>query len=139
MTLSRVGFSAREDEWSEVAKLSLATVASVYHTNPTMVGILDNANFSNVKEFARMLYTDTLGPDLAMFEQRINGFLLPRMDAPESQYVEFAIAAKMAGAAPSPVVLHGMGFLATGKSASIGRVPLCPSARSRPGRTPRPR
>ena len=97
MTLSRVGFSAREDEWSEVAKLSLATVASVYHTNPTMVGILDNANFSNVKEFARMLYTDTLGPDLAMFEQRINGFLLPRMGAPESQYVEFAIAAKMAG------------------------------------------
>lgn len=97
MTLSRVGFSAREDEWSEVAKLSLATVASVYHTNPTMVGILDNANFSNVKEFARMLYTDTLGPDLAMFEQRINGFLLPRMGAPESHYVEFAIAAKMAG------------------------------------------
>lgn len=44
-----------------------------------------------------MLYTDTLGPDLAMFEQRINGFLLPRMGAPESQYVEFAIAAKMAG------------------------------------------
>ncbi|WP_455133204.1 Z1 domain-containing protein [Microbacterium aurum] len=39
------------------------------------------------------------------------------------------IAAKMAGAAPSPVVLHGMGFLATGKIASIGRVPLCPSAK----------
>lgn len=39
------------------------------------------------------------------------------------------IAAKMAGAAPSPVVLHGMGFLATGKIASIGRLPLCPSAK----------
>lgn len=39
------------------------------------------------------------------------------------------IAAKMAGAAPSPVVLHGVGFLATGKIASIGRVPLCPSAK----------
>ncbi|RUQ87878.1 hypothetical protein ELQ93_05550 [Labedella gwakjiensis] len=39
------------------------------------------------------------------------------------------IAAKMAGAAPSPAVLHGMGFLATGKIASIGRVPLCPSAK----------
>lgn len=39
------------------------------------------------------------------------------------------IAAKMAGSAPSPVVLHGMGFLATGKIASIGRVPLCPSAK----------
>jgi len=39
------------------------------------------------------------------------------------------IAARMAGAAPSPVVLHGMGFLATGKIASIDRVPLCPSAK----------
>ncbi len=39
------------------------------------------------------------------------------------------IAAKMAGSAPSPIVLHGMGFVATGKIASIGRVPLCPSAK----------
>jgi hypothetical protein len=39
------------------------------------------------------------------------------------------IAAAMAGSAPSPVVLHGMGFLATGKIANVGRVPLCPSAK----------
>lgn len=39
------------------------------------------------------------------------------------------ITAKMAGEAPSPVVLHGMGFLATGKIANLGRLPLCPSSR----------
>ncbi|MCG2622621.1 Z1 domain-containing protein [Arthrobacter sp. I2-34] len=39
------------------------------------------------------------------------------------------IAAKMTGDAPSPVVLHGMGFLATGKIANLGRTPLCPSSR----------
>ncbi|MBD8703718.1 hypothetical protein IFT51_08145 [Frigoribacterium sp. CFBP 13712] len=40
------------------------------------------------------------------------------------------VAAKMAeGAAPSPVVLHGMGFLATAKIANIGRLPLCPGSR----------
>ncbi|GAB4100789.1 Z1 domain-containing protein [Sinomonas halotolerans] len=39
------------------------------------------------------------------------------------------IAAKMTGEAPSPVVLHGMGFLATGKIANLGRTPLCPSSR----------
>ena len=39
------------------------------------------------------------------------------------------IAAKMAGKAPSPVVLQGMDFLATGKIANLGRLALCPSAR----------
>lgn len=39
------------------------------------------------------------------------------------------IAAKMIGHAPSPVVLHGMGFLATGKIANLGRTPLCPSSK----------
>lgn len=35
------------------------------------------------------------------------------------------IAAKMEGAAPAPIVLQKMGFLATGKIANIGNVPLC--------------
>jgi len=39
------------------------------------------------------------------------------------------VAAKMAGQAPSPVVLHGMDFLATGKIANLGRLALCPSAK----------
>lgn len=97
LELKRLGFSAREDEWSEVAKLSLSTVAAVYHTNPTMVGILDNANFSNVKEFKQMLYTDTLGPDLEMIQARINTFLIPRVTEREDLYVEFNIQAKLAG------------------------------------------
>lgn len=39
------------------------------------------------------------------------------------------IVARMAGDAPAPVVLHGMGFLATGKIANLKHVPLCPSSR----------
>ncbi len=97
MKLDSVRFNAREEEWSEVAKLSLSTVAAVYHTSPTMVGVLDNANFSNVREFARMLYTDTLGPDLAMLEQRLNTFLVPQVSASDGVYVEFNIQAKLAG------------------------------------------
>lgn len=53
MELKRLGFNAREEEFSEVTKLSLSTVASVYHVSPVMVGILDNANFSNTKNSAR--------------------------------------------------------------------------------------
>lgn len=97
MDLKRIGFSAKEDEWIEGAKLSLSQVASVYHINPTMVGVLDNANFSNVREFRRMLYGDSLGPDLAMIEDRINTFLVPRLTERSGVYVEFNIAEKMQG------------------------------------------
>lgn len=39
------------------------------------------------------------------------------------------ISARMSGDAPPPVALHGMGFLATGKIANLGQIPLCPSSR----------
>jgi HK97 family phage portal protein len=97
MTLTRVGFSAVEDEFIDANKLALTTVAAVYHVNPTMVGLLDNANYSNVREFRRMLYGDTLGPWLAMIEDRINTFLLPLLGEPSNEYVEFNIAEKLQG------------------------------------------
>lgn len=97
MELKRIGFNAREEEWSEVAKLALSTVAAVYHVNPVMVGILDNANFSNTKEFRKMLYTETLGPMLAMIEDRINTFLVPRVSNNDRAYVEFNIEEKLQG------------------------------------------
>jgi hypothetical protein len=98
MTLSKVGFSAVEDEFVEASKLALTTVAAVYHVNPTMVGLLDNANYSNVREFRRMLYGDTLGPWLSMIEDRINGFVVPIVEGPDSDlYVEFNIAEKLQG------------------------------------------
>jgi HK97 family phage portal protein len=97
MTLQKIRFSAHEEEWVEAAKLSLSTVAQVYHVNPTMVGLLDNANFSNVREFRRMLYGDTLGPTIAKIEARINGFLLPKLGESEDHYVEFNIDEKLQG------------------------------------------
>lgn len=97
MELKRLGFSAREDEWSEVAKVALSTVAAVYHVNPVMVGILDNANFSNTKEFRKMLYSETLGPQLARIEDRINAFLVPRVTKAQGAYVEFNIEEKLQG------------------------------------------
>lgn len=97
MTLNKVDFSAHEQEFVEGAKLALTTVASVYHVNPTMIGVLDNANYSNVREFRKMLYGDSLGPVIAMIEDRINTFLVPRVDARPGVYVEFNIAEKLQG------------------------------------------
>lgn len=98
MTLQRIDFTAAEQQWVEAAKLALSTVASAFHINPTMVGVLDNANYSNVREFRRMLYGDSLGPLIAQIEDRINTFVLPKLGMDNSRfYVEFNIAEKLQG------------------------------------------
>ncbi|MGV3564163.1 MAG: phage portal protein [Nocardioides sp.] len=98
MTLKRVDFNAQEQQFVEAAKLSLVTVASAFHINPTMIGQNDGANYSNVREFRKMLYGETLGPLIAQVEDRINTFLLPRMGLdPAKFYVEFNIAEKLQG------------------------------------------
>lgn len=98
MELKSSRFSAKDEQYVEGNKLSLETVAQVYHINPTMVGLLDNANYSNVREFRRMLYGDTLGPYLAQFEQRINMTLVSQVaERPADTYVEFNLQAKLAG------------------------------------------
>lgn len=43
--------------------------------------------------------------------------------------VRIAITERMAGGAPEPAVLQGVGFLATGKIANLGNRPLSPGAR----------
>ena len=98
MTLTRVDFSAQEQQFVEAAKLSLVTVAAAFHVNPTMIGQNDGANYSNVREFRKMLYGDTLGPLLAQVEARLNAFLLPMLGMdPARFYVEFNIAEKLQG------------------------------------------
>lgn len=97
MTINKVDFNATEQQFIEGARLALNTVASVYHINPTMIGLLDNANYSNVREFRKMLYGDSLGPVIAMIEDRLNTFLVPMIDKRPGVYVEFNIAEKLQG------------------------------------------
>ena len=98
MTLKRIDFNAQEQQFVEAAKLSLVTVAAAFHVNPTMIGQNDGANYSNVREFRKMLYGDTLGPLVAQIEARINAYLLPMLGVdPERFYVEFNIDEKLQG------------------------------------------
>jgi len=97
MTISKLDFNAHEQQFVEASKLSLATVAGVYHVNPTMLGDNTGANYSNVREFRKMLYGDTLGPIFAQLEDRINTFLVPVLDPRPGVYVEFNIAEKLQG------------------------------------------
>ena len=87
---------ASDEQVVDVAKLSLATVASAFHVNPTMVGLLDNANYSNVREFRRSLYGDSLGPIIKRVETALNAFLLPMVGEDTSKvYIEFNLEEKL--------------------------------------------
>lgn len=97
MKLTRIDFSAQEQQFVEAAKLSLQTVAAAYHVEPTMVGIGDGATYSNMRAFRKMLYTETLGPLLAYIEDRLNTFLVPMLGLGSEYYVEFNIAEKLQG------------------------------------------
>lgn len=98
MTLKTVDFSAKDQQYVEAAKLSLQTVAGAFHVNPTMIGMNDGATYSNVREFRKMLYGDTLGPIMAQIEGRINTFLFTLMGLDNSvRYVEFNIDEKLQG------------------------------------------
>jgi HK97 family phage portal protein len=97
MELKQNRFSAKEEQYVESSKLSLETCAQVYHINPTMIGLLDNANYSNVQAFRQMLYSDNLGPEIERIQQRINKQLVPRFADRKKFYVEFNLQAKLAG------------------------------------------
>jgi HK97 family phage portal protein len=97
MELKQVAFNAKENQYVEAAKLSLETCAQVYFINPTMVGILDNANYANVREFRKALYGDNLGPEIERTTQRINKKLVPKLDDPLKVYCEFNLQTKLAG------------------------------------------
>jgi HK97 family phage portal protein len=96
--LEKLRFSAHEEDFVDAGKLSLSTTASVYNLNPVMVGVNDAANYSNVKEFNKALYTNTLGPILRMVTDRINAHVIPKVDGSNSNlYVEFNILEKLNG------------------------------------------
>ncbi len=96
MTLQRIDFNAQEQQFVENAKLSLQTVASAFHVDPTMIGASDSATFSNVKAFRKMLYTESLGPTLTRIEQQLNRDLMAMLGVP-GEFVEFNIREKLSG------------------------------------------
>lgn len=98
MKLTRIDFNAREQQFVEAAKLTLQTVAGVFHVQPSMLGQSEGTSYSNVKEFHGMLYRDTLGPTLRRLDQRINKAVLPILGMdPARYYVEFNLSEKLSG------------------------------------------
>lgn len=64
-----MSFNLHDQELINIRKLDREEVCAVYDVNPTQVGILDRATFSNITESHRNFYQDTLGPPLVMMEE----------------------------------------------------------------------
>ncbi|MBP7568792.1 MAG: phage portal protein [Acidobacteria bacterium] len=97
MTAKQVSFNARDSQYLEFRKLSREVVAAAYHVPPPLVGILDHATFSNIREQHKQLYQDCLGPTLQALKEDIELQLLPEFGDAEGVYVEFNIHAKLTG------------------------------------------
>jgi HK97 family phage portal protein len=96
MTFSPASQTAEQLQYVQARKLTREEVAAAYFIPPPMVGILDQATFSNITEQHKMLYQDTLGPWLTMITEELGLQLLPDLAEPDV-YVEFNLAEKLRG------------------------------------------
>ena len=97
MEWESTAFNAQESEYLAGRKLTREECARAYHIPLPMVGILDHATFSNIKEQHKHLYQDALGPWLTMIVQDIELQLLPEFEDTAGVYVEFNIQEKLRG------------------------------------------
>ena len=98
MTFTPISFSARDSEFVAARKLTREEVAAAYHVPQPMVGILDHATYSNIKEQHKQLYQDCLGPWFEMIQEEIERQLLVDARDVDRIYLEFNFADKMKGA-----------------------------------------
>lgn len=103
--------TAKDAEYLNARKLTREECAAAYHVPLPMVGILEHATFSNIKEQHKHLYQDCLGPWLVMIEEELERQLLPEARDTRDVYIEFNIAEKLKGSfeeqASSLVALTG--------------------------------
>lgn len=90
-------FSAKESEYLGARRLTREECAAAYFIPPVFVGILENANFSNMKEQHISLYADTLGPWIDWLTEELELQLVPEFADITDVYLEFNIAEKLRG------------------------------------------
>src|SRR5262245_47773974 len=97
MSLKTISHTARDSEYLSARKLTREECAAAYHIPLPMVGILEHATFSNIKEQHKQLYADCLGPWLEMIQLELEAQLLPEAGNERNVYLEFNIADKLKG------------------------------------------
>lgn len=96
MTYKQAGLDPRAAQYIEARKLTREEVAAAYYIPPPLVGILDHATFSNIREQHKQLYQDTLGPWLTQIDEALENQLVSEFSE-DDLYLEFNLEAKMRG------------------------------------------
>jgi HK97 family phage portal protein len=89
--------TAEQLQYVEARKLTREEVAAAFFIPPTMVGVMDSATFSNIREQHKHLYQDTLGPWLSMIVEELALQLIPDFPDAADTYLEFNMAEKLRG------------------------------------------
>lgn len=89
-------FSPGDLEQATTRQLTLAEAAAAFHIAPELVGARPG-NYSNVREYRKALFGDTLGPIITDIEQALNSMLVPDLDDTGRLYVEANVEAKLRG------------------------------------------
>jgi hypothetical protein len=97
MSFKPTAWSASDSEYIPQRKLTREEVAAAYHVPLPMVGILEHATFSNIREQHKNLYQDCLGPWCEFLQEEIELQLLTECDDQTKVYAEFNIADKLKG------------------------------------------
>lgn len=97
MEIKPFSTSFKEAEWANSVKLSRESVAAAYQVNPSLIWHTDTQTYASSKDNARALYAECLGPVIQMIQQRLNTFLLPKLNADARTYVEFDFGEKLKG------------------------------------------
>lgn len=95
-TFTPGSWSAKDSEYTAGGKLRREICAAEYHIPQPLVGILEHATFSNIKEQHKHLYADTLGPWARYLKEEFEGQILIECDD-RAAYGEWNIDAKLAG------------------------------------------
>lgn len=85
-------FTHQETELIPVRKLMREEVAAAFGIDPTQLGILDRATFSNVTEAHRSFYMDNILPTTVQMEETLEAQLL----APEPEWADLDLEFDMA-------------------------------------------
>lgn len=75
-TFQAMSMSAKDSDFVESRRMTMEDIARIYKVPPPMIGILENATYSNISEQSRMLVMHTLRPWLVRIEQAMNASLL---------------------------------------------------------------
>ncbi|GGJ86846.1 hypothetical protein GCM10011583_18030 [Streptomyces camponoticapitis] len=97
MEYKPIALNPQQAQYVEARKLTREEVSAAYFIPPPLIGILDHATYSNIREQHAHLYQDTLGPWMTMLQQEIQSQILPDLPDNQDVYCEFNIAEKMRG------------------------------------------